>query len=240
MKKYILLISVFTICAKVSYQPEECLSYFNELIDISSKPLISSFFSPDFNLKKLVLALINAEQEFIHAALYRLTDEELAYALIEAHKRGVDIELIVDTSSVYDKYGKVNQLLNEGVPVYVYPSSFFTIFHHKFFLFSKNMENRMLLWTGSANATAAGMTRNEENVLILDDAVIITRYCQQFERLKQRLHRIKMSRRKANSKKEWGKFLMQGLHYYNSFLAWFPGYSSLKKNQVLFSDCALD
>ncbi len=55
--------------------------------------------------------------------------------------------------------------------------------HHKFVLFEKNILDKSLLWTGSFNFTKSANSKNQENVLIVDDAYLIQLYSNHFTRL---------------------------------------------------------
>ena len=88
---------------------EQCVS---SHVD-SSQIIDSFFFTPDeaYTLKQILVGLIDAEKTMIQLALFRLTDHDIAQALIDAHKRGVAIELIIDAGGVdLGHYSKVSAL----------------------------------------------------------------------------------------------------------------------------------
>ena len=121
------------------------------------------------------------------------TDKEIANALINAHKRGVRIDL-ADSAGLRDRQNKIGLLSDNNILVYVYngqngKSGNSSIMHHKFMLFSKNKENRSLLWTGSFNFTRIACECNQENVIILEDSRAIQKYSEQFEKLKERSYK---------------------------------------------------
>src|SRR5438128_1907739 len=65
------------------------------------------YFSPADNLRKKIITLIDQEQSSIHAAVYFLTDGEVAQALIRAKRRGIAVELVVDSGSLESEWTKV-------------------------------------------------------------------------------------------------------------------------------------
>ncbi len=147
-----------------------------------------AYFSPEDDLRSLLISLIDAEQERIQFAIYTFTEKSIAQALIEASQRGVLVEGIVDRSYGQSRYSKVCMLANAQVPVWVYQTSANErqagLMHNKFCIFAKNIGDKPLLWTGSYNFTNRASCKNQENIIILDDAPIITRFSNYFARLR--------------------------------------------------------
>jgi phosphatidylserine/phosphatidylglycerophosphate/cardiolipin synthase-like enzyme len=157
-------------------------------------------FSPDDDIQKILLRLIDAEKESLRLTAYSFTDGDVAQALIRAHQRGVKIEIVADPSCLQDRFGKVPMLKEHDVVVFVYnpdhnakdkKSLASSIMHNKFIIFGRNVLGKSIVWTGSFNWTKSAHKRNQENVLILDDAVLIAHYAKQFELLKKRCHGVK-------------------------------------------------
>jgi phosphatidylserine/phosphatidylglycerophosphate/cardiolipin synthase-like enzyme len=148
------------------------------------------YFSPDDNVRSVLLYLIEQETKYIQIAMFNFTERKLAQALIDAHARGVEIEVVVDPSNVYNPYGKLSLLHQGGVKLFVYnPRSMQknvpSLMHNKFVVFGNNILGKSLVCTGSFNFTRAAHHSNQENVLILDDSTIVTRYGKKFEQLKE-------------------------------------------------------
>ncbi len=51
-----------------------------------------AFFSPDDDVQSLLISLINAETKSIRLAIYMMTDQAIAQALVQAAERGVQVE----------------------------------------------------------------------------------------------------------------------------------------------------
>ncbi len=154
--------------------------------------LCQAFFTPQDNLTSLFISMVDAEQKSIQGAMYMFTDKKIAQSLINAQKRGVDVQIIIDQISM-SSYGKGKFLQENNVPVYVHRTEEFNPFtmalmHHKFFIFESNKDNRSFLWTGSWNCTLRATTYNDENVILLDDEMIIKQYQNYFKKLLNRLH----------------------------------------------------
>jgi phosphatidylserine/phosphatidylglycerophosphate/cardiolipin synthase-like enzyme len=150
-----------------------------------------AFFTPQDDLTTLCVAMIDAEKKSIHGAMYMFTDKKVAQALINAKKRGVHVEMIIDQISMMS-CGKGKLLQEAGVPIFVHrtqASNPYTmaLMHHKFFIFGQNKDDRSLLWTGSWNSTLRATQHNDENVIILDDEHAVATYLANFCKLKERL-----------------------------------------------------
>jgi phosphatidylserine/phosphatidylglycerophosphate/cardiolipin synthase-like enzyme len=185
-------------------EPQTCeRDYLTGILTCKDGTFKQAFFSPDDNLQELLLRLIDREQESIKLAIYAFTDGEIAQALVEAHQRGVKIEVVTDISCLRDKFNKIEYLQEKGIVVLVYNPSNKTvlnnIMHNKFVIFGKNVGGKSLVWTGSFNITKSARLNNQENIIILDEMHIIDRYSKQFALLQKRTkikEPIKIAQRK--------------------------------------------
>jgi|GEM_PF-1294231 len=160
-------------------------------------------FSPDDDVAGALIDYINNEQKSIKVAIFSFTNGTISQALIEAHNRGIHIEIVVDTAYGRDKFSKIERLKEAGVAVYCYnPRNNKTllsdIMHNKFIVFELNKDNHSLVWTGSFNFTKSAAVNNQENVVIIDDWQVVNKYEQQFERLKKRSSRHYCPRGRKN------------------------------------------
>ena len=104
----------------------------------------------------------------------------VAKALIEAKKRGVDIELIVDPYSVKVR-SPLKKMADAQIPIFVWnPPPVVSnnrwkqqkpLMHEKFCIFGRDT-----IWTGSFNFTFQADTANCENVIVLENRGIATQY----------------------------------------------------------------
>jgi phosphatidylserine/phosphatidylglycerophosphate/cardiolipin synthase-like enzyme len=143
------------------------------------------FFAPDDRPTSKLISLIEQAHTKIYAAVFMITDKTIAEKLIEARKRGVDVQVIVDRSSWEGGYGK-GMLLKDGkVDMFVFgrnhQHSFHQpLMHNKFAIIDKK------LWTGSFNWTKSANEKNQENVIVTDAADICARFEHHFNVLKKR------------------------------------------------------
>lgn len=141
-----------------------------------------ALFVPDDNVKKVLIGLINNERRAIYALQYRISDKDIAFALCQAHKRGVKIRIIIDCSCIEDRAEKISILHTQGISIHRYKDRNSTM-HNKIFVFMDNFGHRPIIWTGSANATRSGTLKNQENVLIINDRELVQKYIKKFESL---------------------------------------------------------
>jgi phosphatidylserine/phosphatidylglycerophosphate/cardiolipin synthase-like enzyme len=121
------------------------------------------FFSPDHDLQSRFIELIDQEQESIKIAVYFFTNTPIAQALMKAHKRGVNIEIITDQSCTASKCARIRQLAESGMPVFVYIANKDknSLMHNKFAIFGKNAYGKRMVWTGSFNFTKTATIYNQ-------------------------------------------------------------------------------
>lgn len=163
-------------------------------ISISTLAKTEVYFSLYDNPQKEIIKNINQAQAFINIAMYTFTDKEIALPLIDAQERGVKVRVYLDRSQIGSTYSISRLLVQNGIKVRISTNNY--IMHHKFAI----IDNYLLL-TGSYNWTFAANNKNEENLMVIDDPEIITRYQNQFEKLwfeKYSLERTRQLFQKAN------------------------------------------
>ncbi|GMV69723.1 MAG: hypothetical protein AMXMBFR76_21620 [Pseudomonadota bacterium] len=116
-------------------------------------------FSPNAGATELVVKVIDAARQSIRLAAYSFTSKPIAEALVAAHKRGVDVQVVVDKSQKTERYTSATFLANMGIPVRV--DAMHAIMHNKFIVVDgQHVE------TGSYNYSKATEERNAENALV--------------------------------------------------------------------------
>lgn len=134
-------------------------------------------FSPNMGATDLVVKAIGEAHRTIRVAAYSFTSKPIAQALLKAHKRGVDVKVVVDKSQAKAKYTSARFLANVGIPTRI--DHRYAIMHSKFIVIDGvNVE------TGSFNFTLAAEHKNAENVLVLrNDAAVARKYTDAWTRL---------------------------------------------------------
>lgn len=117
-------------------------------------------FSPHAGATEAVVRVIGEARHSVHLAAYGFTSRPIAQALVEAHKRGVEVEAVLDRSNASVTHSKAGELAQAGIPVRL--DSHYAIMHDKFIVV-----DGVTVETGSFNFTTAAERSNAENVLIL-------------------------------------------------------------------------
>jgi len=169
------------------------LFFFSIALSAREEPhssLCESYFSPEDNVASRLIELIKAEKKSIKIAIYSLRHRGIVNALIEAKKRGIVVEMIVDPISVKGR-SPLKRLSQEGVAIFVWnaqqvegqfshKSKKRELMHHKFCLFHEE-----LVWTGSFNFTYEADRSNHENAVVLHDEEGARKFVKEFEHLKK-------------------------------------------------------
>jgi phosphatidylserine/phosphatidylglycerophosphate/cardiolipin synthase-like enzyme len=127
---------------------------------VNAAGTIEVAFSPNGGGAALVVKAIGEAKKTIKVQAYSFTNADIAKALVDASKRGVNVRVVLDKSQETEKYTSATFLANAGVPVRI--DDEFAIAHSKIMIVDD--EN---IVTGSFNFTKAAEERNAENVLVI-------------------------------------------------------------------------
>jgi phosphatidylserine/phosphatidylglycerophosphate/cardiolipin synthase-like enzyme len=111
-------------------------------------------------IAKIVQAVGQAKTSILVQA-YSFTSAPIARALLEAHKRGVQVQVILDKSNQTDKYSAADFLANQGIPTKI--DAQHAIAHNK-------------VIGGSFNYTKAAQDKHAENVELTRDKAVAAKY----------------------------------------------------------------
>jgi phosphatidylserine/phosphatidylglycerophosphate/cardiolipin synthase-like enzyme len=118
------------------------------------------YFSPNGGCTDAIIKQINDAKSEILVQAYSFTSAPIAKALVEAHKRGVKVEAILDKSQRTEKYSSATFLANSGIDTFI--DARHAIAHNKIMIIDKTT-----VITGSFNFTRAAEEENAENLLII-------------------------------------------------------------------------
>ena len=125
---------------------------------------LSIYFSPiNKPTKEQIIPLIKNAKYYVYIPAFYLTRKSIIYELIEAQKRGVEIKIIVDETSVDGKYVDVDFIRNSGLDIKV--ENWAGKMHMKSII----IDDKNLV-IGSMNFTKQGESINDENCLIIKNA----------------------------------------------------------------------
>jgi phosphatidylserine/phosphatidylglycerophosphate/cardiolipin synthase-like enzyme len=154
MKKYISISVILFGVLLLALQP----GYATDLTLHNSPTQVC--FSPNGGCTETIVNQIEAAKSEILVQAYSFTSIPIAKALINAHKRGVKVEVILDKSQKSERYTSATFLKNAGVPTYIDDKH--AIAHNKIMIIDKE-----IVITGSFNFTKAAEEKNAENLLII-------------------------------------------------------------------------
>ena len=136
---------------------------------------IDAYFSPHGGATEAIVDELNSAKQHIMVQAYSFTSNPIAKALIQAQKRGVKVEVILDRSQLRDIYTAADFISHAGIPTYI--DTQHTIAHNKIIIIDHGV-----LITGSFNFTKAAEESNAENLLILrGNKPLVDRYIMNFE-----------------------------------------------------------
>jgi phosphatidylserine/phosphatidylglycerophosphate/cardiolipin synthase-like enzyme len=130
----------------------------------------------DYVIEQAIVTALDAARKSIHIAMFSFDDRELGEAVIRAHRRGVEVRVLLDEGQGNGVWGEYPKLVAAGIPVLVEHAP--GLMHHKFAVI-----DRRIVITGSYDWTEAANERNFENVVIIECPGIARAYVNEFNQL---------------------------------------------------------
>lgn len=137
---------------------------------------IQVFFSPKGGCTEAVVSALDRTTNSVFVQAYSFTSVRIAKALLDASRRGVKVQVILDKSQRTEKYSSATFLKNEGIPVVIDATD--AIAHNKVMV----IDSARVL-TGSFNFTKQAETSNAENLLVIDDSQLANKYLSNWQAL---------------------------------------------------------
>lgn len=132
-------------------------------------PTMEVYFSPKGGCTDAVVGELDNAKKNIRVQAYSFTSAAIARALVDAHKRGVDVCVILDESQRTEKYSEADFLHNMGIPTWL--DCKHAIAHNKVMTIDDSV-----VITGSFNFTTAAEKSNAENLLLIRSPELAQRY----------------------------------------------------------------
>jgi len=136
------------------------------------------FFSPKGGATTAIVTAINNAQQEILVQAYSFTSQPIAEALVNAYKRNIKVEIILDKSQLTAKNSMLGYVVQPGIPTYI--DSKHAIAHNKIMII-----DRKTVITGSFNFTESAESRNAENLIIIPSTELAKEYITNFNTHKQ-------------------------------------------------------
>lgn len=123
--------------------------------------------TPGDDAAGLIVRTIDAASSQVLVQAFSFTHLYIANALIRAHRRGLDVQIIADREqTISTPSAAMRALVKAGLPVFT--DGEHGAAHNKVIIIDQNTAHPGLI-TGSYNFTFAAQNKNAENVLVLRD-----------------------------------------------------------------------
>jgi phosphatidylserine/phosphatidylglycerophosphate/cardiolipin synthase-like enzyme len=148
-----------------------------ELRTIVGEDKVQALFSPqDKAISEGVRPLLARAKKRIDIAVFFLTNKAVTKDLLDAHRRGVEVRVILDATAAQNGYTKHELLREVGIPVKV------EAWGGKMHMKSAAIDGRWVI-AGSMNWTSAGEWDNDENTLLIESPRLAAQYHEFFDRI---------------------------------------------------------
>jgi len=127
------------------------------------------YFSPKGGCTEAVVAALDKARTRVLVQAYSFTSAPIAKALVDAARRGVKVEVLLDKSQRTEKYSSADFIIHEGIPTKI--DAAHAIAHNKVMV----IDGATVL-TGSFNFTKAAEEHNAENLLVIQDPALAEKY----------------------------------------------------------------
>ena len=141
------------------------------------KPVICEcHFFPNAANEEKVVSMLRTCKKTLDIAIFSLTLNSIAEAILEAYQRGIKVRMIADDECAKNKGSNVKLIASVGVPCKTDNAIYHM--HHKFAVLDESV-----VIMGSFNWTGQAVKYNQENIFFYEDKNIASQYAQEFERL---------------------------------------------------------
>lgn len=135
-----------------------------------------AFFSPGSHCASRIITLIQQAKQCLDICVFTISDDNITQALVQAHTKGIKIRIITDNDKSFDLGSDIEVFTNEGISLRMDKTS--NHMHHKFAIFDKS-----ILVNGSFNWTRSASRYNHENIMVISDKNLVSRFSKTFESL---------------------------------------------------------
>ena len=130
---------------------------------------VEVYFSPDGGCTEAIVAELGKAKKTVFVQAYSFTSAPIAKAIVDAHKRGVAVQVVLDKSQRTEKYSSADFVAHAGIPVSI--DAKHAIAHNKIVIIDE-----AVVITGSFNFSKAAEEKNAENLLVIHDQKLAERY----------------------------------------------------------------
>ena len=136
---------------------------------------VEVYFSPDDGVQDRLVQLVEAANDQIDFLAYSFTQDDLADAMLDRDRKGIEVRGVLDAEQAASNIGgEYERLADAGLDVRL--DNYSGLMHHKVIV----IDHQIVIF-GSYNFSRAAETKNDENVMIIDDAAIAQLFEHEFE-----------------------------------------------------------
>ena len=135
---------------------------------------VENYFSPSDEVMAHLIQAVKGAKQSVHMMIFTFTDENLATALIERAKAGLDVQGVIENRGA--SQGALPTLFCAHLPFKTDGNKY--TMHHKVIII-----DGQTVVTGSFNFTKAADTTNDDNLIILHSPAVAALYEQEYQRV---------------------------------------------------------
>ncbi len=130
---------------------------------------IAVYFSPNGGCTDAIVKALDGAKSTLLVHAYSFTSAPIAKAVVDAHKRGVKVQVILDKSQRTEKYSSADFVAHAGIPTFIDEKH--QIAHNKIMI----IDGETVI-TGSFNFTKSAEEHNAENLLVIRSKDLAEKY----------------------------------------------------------------
>lgn len=136
----------------------------------------NAYFSHIHDIRQQLISTLEEAKESLDICVFTISENNVANAISDAHRRGIKVRIITDDEKINDKGSDIFKLKARGVSIKIDTDK--SLMHHKFMVVD---QARVL--NGSYNWTRTASEVNNENIVITNNPTIVKSFGQEFDRL---------------------------------------------------------
>lgn len=153
-------------------------------VSLPAQGSLQPLFAPWDDVESAVIDVVAGARRQVLVQAYLLTSKKIATSLVAAHRRGIDVRVLVDAGQLEKVPSSMaSELSSAGVPVWI--ETRYQNAHNKLIVVDAGGPAATVI-TGSFNFTWTAQHKNAENILIArNNPALASRYAENWERHRQ-------------------------------------------------------
>lgn len=145
----------------------------------ATAPAIITCFTPGQDCESAIVAFIDGARHTLHVQAYSFTSVPIADAIVRAHRRGVEVGVLLDPSDVGGRGSQLSALIAAGVPTWIDRQH--AIAHSKVVIVDGLSAQGAAVEFGSFNYSAAAQHANAEDLAIVHSRAVAAAFEQNWQ-----------------------------------------------------------